>query len=79
MKQRAERNWIKSPVSIYEVHLGSWRRKPEEGNRFLSDTGAIMFGGFVRFDVLVFDASTRSTIEDNLLFQSFGFLSLRQI
>lgn len=24
------------PVSIYEVHLGSWRRIPEEGNRYLS-------------------------------------------
>jgi len=24
------------PVSIYEVHLGSWRRVPEEGNRPLS-------------------------------------------
>jgi 1,4-alpha-glucan branching enzyme len=36
MKERAQRNLIKSPVSIYEVHLGSWRRKPEEGNRFLS-------------------------------------------
>jgi 1,4-alpha-glucan branching enzyme len=25
-----------APVSVYEVHLGSWRRKPEEGNRPLT-------------------------------------------
>jgi 1,4-alpha-glucan branching enzyme len=24
------------PVSIYEVHLGSWKRVPEEGNRYLT-------------------------------------------
>jgi 1,4-alpha-glucan branching enzyme len=24
------------PISIYEVHLGSWRRNPVEGNRYLS-------------------------------------------
>ena len=33
-RQRA--NALDAPVSIYEVHLGSWRRKPEDGNRFLS-------------------------------------------
>ncbi len=36
MRTRNERNGLNSPISVYEVHLGSWRRKPEEGNRFLS-------------------------------------------
>ena len=29
-------NALDAPVSIYEVHLGSWRRKPEEGHRWLT-------------------------------------------
>ena len=28
--------WIDRPVSIYEVHLGSWARVPEDDNRFLT-------------------------------------------
>jgi 1,4-alpha-glucan branching enzyme len=36
MESRRRRDWPKSPVSIYEVHLGSWRRKAKEGNRQLS-------------------------------------------
>ncbi|MHB0997102.1 MAG: 1,4-alpha-glucan branching protein GlgB [Elusimicrobiales bacterium] len=36
MKTRGAKNGLKSPVSIYEVHLGSWMRVPEEGNRSLS-------------------------------------------
>ena len=36
MAARPERNWFESPVSIYEVHLGSWRRVPEEGGRWLT-------------------------------------------
>jgi len=36
MAARAKRNALDAPVSIYEVHLGSWRRVPEEGNRWLT-------------------------------------------
>ena len=36
MKSRAERNRLDAPMSIYEVHLGSWRRVPEQGNRWLT-------------------------------------------
>ena len=36
MKKRAERNSLRAPQSVYEVHLGSWMRVPEEHNRPLS-------------------------------------------
>ncbi len=33
---RANRRVIDEPVSVYEVHLGSWRRVPDEGGRSLT-------------------------------------------
>ncbi len=36
MEQRAARNAPDAPFAIYEAHLGSWMRAPEEGNRFLT-------------------------------------------
>ncbi len=36
MTRRRAANALDAPMSIYEVHLGSWRRMPEEGNRSLS-------------------------------------------
>ena len=36
MTARAQQNPLAQPLSIYEVHLGSWMRVPEEGNRWLT-------------------------------------------
>ena len=36
MEARRTRQWHKEAVSVYEVHLGSWARVPEENNRYLS-------------------------------------------
>ncbi len=36
MANRRMANSLQSPMSIYEVHLGSWRRVPDQGNRSLS-------------------------------------------
>jgi 1,4-alpha-glucan branching enzyme len=36
MKARKDRNSRTAPISIYEVHLGSWRRRYDDGGRPLS-------------------------------------------
>ena len=35
LQHRAQTNWLEQPISIYEVHLGSWR-KPDDGRQFYS-------------------------------------------
>jgi len=36
LEERSKKDPYNSPMSIYEVHLGSWQRIPEEGNRYIS-------------------------------------------
>ena len=38
MKEREKDDlfWLRAPISIYEVHLGSWKRDPSNPKRFLS-------------------------------------------
>jgi len=36
MEYRARNDWLASPVSVYEMHLGSWRRVVDEGGRWLT-------------------------------------------
>ena len=36
MRTRYDHNGLNKPISVYEVHLGSWRRVVEEDNRYLT-------------------------------------------
>ncbi len=36
VEERRRKDWYRSAMSIYEVHLGSWARVPEQHNRSLS-------------------------------------------
>src|SRR5579863_6143837 len=48
MASRKKKNSLDSPISIYEVHLGSWKRVPEDGNRSLTYREmAVQLGDYV--------------------------------
>ena len=36
LERRAKNDWRQQPISIYELHLGSWKTMVEDGNRPLS-------------------------------------------
>jgi len=36
IEARSGRNWNREPISVYEVHFGSWKRVVEDGNRPLT-------------------------------------------
>jgi 1,4-alpha-glucan branching enzyme len=36
MERRSRTDWLREPILVYEVHVGSWRRIPEDGNRPLT-------------------------------------------
>ncbi len=36
MRDRHKNNSLESPISVYEIHIGSWRRMQKEDNRFLT-------------------------------------------
>ena len=52
MESRKERDWLHEPMSVYEVHLGSWR--PGLGYRELADelTGYVNEMGFTHVELL---------------------------
>jgi len=75
MAGRGERNGTVTPMSIYEVHIGSWRRVPEEDNRPLTyrELGPILAKyvkgtGFTHVEFL--------PIMEHPFYGSWGYLSL---
>jgi len=36
MAKRPQNNGLHAPMTLYEMHLGSWKRRPEEGHRSLT-------------------------------------------
>ena len=36
LAERQKKNWLESPILVYEVHLGSWQRVPEHKDRWLT-------------------------------------------
>jgi 1,4-alpha-glucan branching enzyme len=59
MERRAKTNWHERPVSVYEVHLSSWRRRVNENNRWLTYRefaeeliGHVKYLGFTHIELL---------------------------
>lgn len=50
MSSRKKNNSHKAPISIYEVHLGSWQRKVEDDNRYLTyNEAAIELAKYLKY------------------------------
>lgn len=75
MNTRAAWDWQHSPVSIYEVHLGSWRRG--EGNCFLNYRDLahqladyVKYMGFTHIEILPI---TEHPLDDSWGYQTSGY------
>jgi 1,4-alpha-glucan branching enzyme len=79
MASRKERNSLGSPISIYEVHLASWMRVPEEGNRSLTYREmAVRLGDYVReagFTHVEFLPVTEHPFDGSWGYQTIGYFA----
>jgi len=79
MASRKERNSLDSPISIYELHLASWRRVPEEGNRWLTYREmAVRLGDYVHdagFTHVEFLPVTEHPFDGSWGYQTIGYFA----
>jgi 1,4-alpha-glucan branching enzyme len=79
MASRKKKNSLDSPISIYEVHLGSWRRVPEEGNRSLTYREiAVQLGDYLHdagFTHVEFLPVTEHPFDGSWGYQTIGYFA----
>lgn len=75
LKTRRDHDWLHAPTSIYEVHLGSWRRNPDGG--FLSYRELaeqlipyVKASGFTHIELL---PVTEHPLDDSWGYQATGY------
>jgi len=75
MAGRGERNRANTPMSIYEVHIGSWKRVPEQDNRPLTYRElAPILGDYVKS--MGFTHVEFLPVMEHPFYGSWGYLSL---
>ena len=77
MEARAEADWQHRPMSVYEVHLGSWRRDAEGhflGYRALAEqlAGYVLELGFTHIELLPI---TEHPLDDSWGYQATGYFA----
>jgi len=77
LKQRRESKWLHSPLSIYEMHLGSWQTAPD--GSFLSYTDIadrlvpyLLENGFTHVELL---PVTEHPLDDSWGYQATGYFA----
>ncbi len=79
MESRAGRNARTAPISIYEVHLGSWRRKWDQGGRPLSykeaATDLVNYAADMGFTHLEFLPLTEHPFDGSWGYQPIGMFA----
>jgi 1,4-alpha-glucan branching enzyme len=77
LQQREERHWMSHPISIYEVHLGSWQRDAEGaflGYRELAErlVSHVKQMGFTHIELLPI---TEHPLDDSWGYQTTGYFA----